>query len=344
MNSSERVYAALRGEKPDRVPVVEFVIDPGVMHAAVPEARDVADGMDRLEMDAVSCGVEFARVEDRDDGTWLDEWGVVYKSGSEVVAHPLAGPIETLDDLQAYQPPDPHAGGRLGVLPDLVRRYKGKRAILFHQRAAFMWSAYLMGIDRLLMAMAAEPELVEALLDRVLEVNLAVARRAVDAGAEVIVLGDDYAHNAGPMFSPAMFRSLVLPRLTRMVRTIHEAGALCVKHSDGNLYPILDDLISCGCDGLNPIEPVAGMTLAETRRRVGPGVCLVGNIDCAHLLPHGSAEEVRSAVRAALAEVGNEPGGLMISSSNSVHSSCNPNNLLAMVRAVHEFGTYPLDL
>jgi uroporphyrinogen decarboxylase len=342
MNSSERVDVALRGGTPDRVPVVEFVIDPGVMAQAVPEAHDVADGMDRLDMDAVSCGVSFANVADHPDGTWVDEWGVTYKTGPEVVAHPLRGPIRTMEDLEAYQPPDPLADGRLGQLPELVRRYKGKRAILFHQRAAFMWSAYLMGIDNLLMAMATEPDLAEALMDRVLEVHLATARRAVQAGAEVIILGDDYAYNTGPMFSPAMFRTMILPRLTRMVETIHQAGGLCVKHSDGNLYPILDDLVSCGCDGLNPIEPVAGMSLAETRRRVGPELCLVGNIDCAHLLPHGSPGEVRQAVRQAIAEVG-AGGGLIVSSSNSVHSSCRADTFVAMIEAVHELGTYPLN-
>ena len=135
-----------------------------------------------------------------------------------------------------------------------------------------------------------------------------------------------------------MFAHFLLPRLKRMVNLIHEEGALCVKHSDGNLYPILEMIVSAQPDGLNPVEPVAGMTLRRTKQLVGDRVCLVGNIDCAHLLPHGTPEEVRDAVRTAIADAATG-GGFVLSSSNSIHSSCNPQNFVAMVRAAQELGT-----
>jgi uroporphyrinogen decarboxylase len=124
-----------------------------------------------------------------------------------------------------------------------------------------------------------------------------------------------------------------------MVDAIHEEGALCVKHSDGNLYPILDMIVSAGPDGLNPIEPVAGMELGKTRKLVGRRLCLIGNIDCSRLLPYGTPAEVREAVRQAIAEAA-PGGGFIVSSSNSFHSSCRPENLKAMVDATHEFGRY----
>jgi uroporphyrinogen decarboxylase len=244
-----------------------------------------------------------------------------------------------LADARAYAPPDPDHPDRLGKLPDLVRRYKGRRAILFHHRAAFMWSAYLMGIDNLLMDFLAEPELAEIVLDKVLECNLRIVRRAIRAGAEVIILGDDYAGNHGPMMSPAVFATFLLPRLRKMIDMIHEEGAFCIKHSDGNLYPLLDMIVSAGPDGLNPIEPVAGMELRRVKELVGDRVCLVGNIDCAHLLPHGTVEQVRDAVRQAIADAA-AGGGYMLSSSNSIHSSCNAGNFTAMIVAAHEFGRY----
>lgn len=339
MNSVERVHTALRLGRPDRVPVLEFVIDEKVARAAVPGCRDVADCMDRLDMDAVGCGASFAPVETHADGSYVDEWGVTYRANTEAVAHPLRGPVHSLADAQAYRPPDPDAPHRLGKLPDIVDRYKGRRAICFHHRAAFMWSAYLMGIDQLLMNMLAEPETVELLMDKVLECNMRIVQRAIRAGAEVVILGDDYASNKGPMMSPAAFTHFILPRLKRMVDLIHEEGALCVKHSDGNLYPILELIASAGADGLNPVEPVAGMELKKTKQLVGDRLCLVGNIDCAHLLPHGSSEQVRQAVRQAVADMA--PGdGFILSSSNSIHSSCNPQNFVAMVQACHEFGRH----
>ena len=109
-----------------------------------------------------------------------------------------------------------------------------------------------------------------------------------------------------------------------MVDMIHEEGAMCIKHSDGNLYSLLEMIVGAGPDGLNPIEPVAGMEMAKVKQLVGDRVCLVGNIDCAHLLPNGTVEEVRAAVRQAIADAG-AGGGLMISSSNiltPISSSC----------------------
>lgn len=339
MNSVERVHTALRRGQPDRVPVLEFVVDEKIARAAVPGCLDVADCMDRLDMDGVGCGAFFARIRDNEDGSYTDEWGVSYAPGPEAVAHPLRGPLSTIEDVRSWNPPDPDAPQRLGKLPDLVSRYKGRRAICFHHRAAFMWSAYLLGIDNLLIAFLEDPPLVDELMEKVLRCNMRIVQRAIRAGAEVIVLGDDYAGNSGPMMSPALFRRFCLPPLARMIEMIHAEGAFCIKHSDGNLYPLLDMIVGAGPDGINPVEPVAGMDLTTVKRLVGDRVCITGNIDCAHLLPHGTTEEVREAVRQAIADAA-PGGGYVLTSSNSIHSSCNPANFVAMVEACHAFGSY----
>lgn len=337
MNSVERVMTALRGGRPDRVPIVEFVIDPNVAAATVPGCVDTSDCKDQLGMDSVGCGAVFETVEQRDDGTYLDEWGVLYTANTEVVAHPVKGPIQTMDDLRRYNPPDPEAPHRLGELDDVARRYKGRRAILFHQRAAFMWAAYLNGLDNLLVNLLVEPEFAGALLDMVLEVNLGIARRAIRGGVEAIVLGDDYAHNAGPMMSPDVFDAMILPRLKRMVNVIHEEGGLVIKHSDGNMYPLLESMVASGADALNPIEPVAGMDLATTKQRLAGRMAMVGNVDCGKLLSHGTTDQVRETVRQCIRD-GAPGGGYLLSSSNSIHSSVKPENLVAMVQAGIEFG------
>lgn len=340
MNSADRVRTALQRGQPDRVPVVEFLIDPAVYRAILPDAQDQADFTDRMDMDAVACSPDWLRVRENPDGTFVDEWGVTYVSrGPELLSHPVRGPVETLEDARAYSPPDPDAPYRLETLRDLVRRYKGKRAIIFHHRAEFMWSAYVMGMDGLLAALLCEPELAEYLMDKVLEANMRVAQNAIRAGADVVVLADDYAHNPGPMMSPDVFRRCLLPRMARMVELIRAEGALCIKHTDGNIYPLLDMLVSTGIHGLNPLEPLAGMDLRTVKRLAGDRVCLVGNIDCGELLPHGSPEEVTEAVRRAIEDAG-EGGGFILSSSNSIHSSVRPSNYVAMLEAARRFGSY----
>ena len=179
----------------------------------------------------------------------------------------------------------------------------------------------------------------ELTIEKVLRCNRRIVQRAIRAGAGVIILGGDYAGNSGPMMSVELFRQFMRPPLKRMVDMIHEEGALCIKHSDGDLYPLLDMIVSAGPDGINPIEPVAGMELKKVKALYGDRVCITGNIDCAHLLPHGTPEQVREAVRQAIADAA-AGGGYILTSSNSIHSSCRAENLVAMVRACHEFGGY----
>ncbi|MHB9034519.1 MAG: uroporphyrinogen decarboxylase family protein, partial [Anaerolineae bacterium] len=242
-------------------------------------------------------------------------------------------------DIAKYRAPDPDAPWRLETLRAVTARYKGKRSIWFHHRAVFMWSAYLAGLERILEWMLAAPELVQQLFSLVLEVNERIVRNAIRAGAEVIVLGDDYASNQAPLFSPSCFRSLVLPCLQHMVDVIHQEGARVVKHTDGNIWPIIDDLVRTGIDGLNPLEPVAGMDLAAVKKRYGKQVCLIGNIDCGELLSHGTTTEVELAVKRAL-QIGMPGGRYMLCSSNSIHASVRPANYLAMVTTGLREGWY----
>ena len=342
MNSAERVLIALKGEQPDQVPIIEAVIDEKIRRSLFPQAVEIGAFSEAIRLDAVSTGLEFRRSQETDDA-YHDEWGVFYRRSVEALSHPVRGPIANRNDLEQYQPPDPDAPWRLGILPKLVERYKGKKAIVVHHRAAFMWSAYLVGLDNLLLYFATDPGFVHDLMDKVLEANITMVRRAIRVGADVVFLGDDYAHNFAPMMSPAHFREFIFPRLRRMVEAIHEEGALCVKHSDGNVWSILDMIVETGTDAINPLEPVAGMDMKRAKKAYGDRVCLIGNIDCGELLSHGTEVQVARAVRQCIAD-GAEGGGFILSSSNSIHSSVNPGNYLAMVRAGQKYGRYPLDL
>ena len=129
----------------------------------------------------------------------------------------------------------------------------------------------------------------------------------------------------------------------RVVDAVHEEGGLVIKHSDGNLWPILDLIVGTGVEAINPLEPVAGMDIAKVKAEYGDRVCLVGNIDCGELLSHGTVEQVVEEVRQCIAAAA-PGGGYMLSSSNSIHSSVNPGNYVAMVRAGHKYGRYDVDV
>ena len=340
MNPRERFITALEQKQPDRVPIVEWSISTKISKALCPQARDQTDFEEAMEFDGVSAAFQFDTVRQFPDGSYMDEWGVIFKPSAEMIDHPLRGPIQSKNDLKHYEPPDPDAPQRLGKLPELVARFKGKRAIVFRHRAAFMWSVFLRGFENLLMDFLLDPEFAHELMEKVLKMSLRVARNAIRAGADAIVIADDYAGNHGPFFSPAIAREFVIPRLQRMVDAIHEEGGKAIKHSDGNLWPILDPIVDTGIDALNPIEPLAGMDIGEVKKKYGARVCLIGNIDCGHLLPHGTTEEVEAAVKDCITRAA-PAGGFIMSSSNSIHSSVNPQNYRTMIEAARKYGRYP---
>ncbi len=342
MNSRERVIAALQRQIPDRVPILEWFVHPKVYQTILPGST-WPDFVEQIGLDAIVAHFMFEgtfKEEPLDEKTCINEWGVTFGVTAEHKA-PIEGPIKSLADLRRYTPPDPYAPHRLGRLPDYVRRFKGEKAIVWCQRAEFMWAAELCRLDDFLVFMVEQPRLVHEVLDMVNDFAIALARHAVHAGTEVIMLGDDIAYRSGPMVSPQMYDEFIRPRLARIVRTIHDEGAFVVKHSDGNLWPILDMIISTGVDGINPLEPVAGMDIGEVKRKYGDRVCLIGNIDCGDLLSCGTPEQVRRTVRETI-HIAGVNGGYIMSSSNTIHSSVKPENYRAMIEETHRAGVYPL--
>jgi uroporphyrinogen decarboxylase len=120
-------------------------------------------------------------------------------------------------------------------------------------------------------------------------------------------------------------------------------GIPCLKHTDGNIWSIFDMLVGTGIAGIHPIDPLAGMDIGEAKARYGDRVCLIGNIDCGSLLTAGTEADVRQAVKECIRKAG-KGGGLICTSSNSIHSGVLPQNYVTMLRAIREYGKYPLPL
>jgi uroporphyrinogen decarboxylase len=142
-------------------------------------------------------------------------------------------------------------------------------------------------------------------------------RTLAAGGAEIFFMCSDYCFNSGPFLSPKMFRKFVTPFLKRQVEAIHEAGAFAVKHTDGNLWPIMDQLLECHPDGLHSIDPMAGMDIRKVRETVGDTTCLFGNVDCSRL-QSGSAEEIEASARYCLEHGPLNGTGYVFASSNCI--------------------------
>ena len=114
-----------------------------------------------------------------------------------------------------------------------------------------------------------------------------------------------------------------------------------IKHTDGYIWPIMDMIIDAGIDAINPIQPDAGMDIELVKRKYGHRVCIVGNINCGYTLSDAPLEQVVLEVKEAIRKAG-PGGGYIMMSSNSLHSSVNPENYRTMVEATRTYGRYPL--
>jgi uroporphyrinogen decarboxylase len=340
MNGYERFMTALKRKEPDTIPVWELIVNAPVIKALYGDIG-YDDFVDKEGLDGITI-FENGRIKRLNDIQFKDEWGILWTIESNGIAYPSGGPIKTEADLDKFIPPDPDADYRLDSLKSAVKRFKGEKAIVFLTHDAFEFSHYLRGLDNLLIDYFENPDLVKRLARIITDYKKRIAERAIDEGADVILTGDDYAYKTAPIMSPKLFREFVLPYLQEMVDLAKRRNVPFIKHTDGNLMPILDMIIDTGIDALDPIEPMAGMDIGWLKEQYGDKIALIGNIDCTELLTHGTQNNVVEAVKETIAKAG-VGGGYILASSNSIHPGVNPQNYKAMVQAAREFGQYPLD-
>jgi uroporphyrinogen decarboxylase len=342
LTSAERVRRVLCREEPDRVPTFEWLIAKNVREALCPGCTSHNDFAVRMGHDAILVDPDF-RKEQVGPTRWRTEWGYVVEYGGEEHGVEVESPIRTMDDLDRYTPPDPYAPGRYASVEKAVREFGGRMAVGVHLNDVFSIPRSLMGMGNLLLAIAADPPLVSALVDLSVDVNLKMAREVASRGVDFVWTGDDYAGNTGPLMSPAHFRTLFYPGLCRVAAGFREAGLPFIKHCDGNIWPIIDMMVDSGISGLDPIDPQGGMDLAEVKAEFGGRIALKGNVDCAQVLTFGTTDEVVEATRRALRQ-GAPGGGYILSSSNSIHSAVKPENYRTMLDTLARCGRYPVTL
>lgn len=164
-------------------------------------------------------------------------------------------------------------------------------------------------------------------------------KQLVDGGIDGFALCADYCFNDGPFLSPNMFRKFVTPYLTRLIAGYREMGAYAIKHTDGNIMPILDQLVSANPHGIHSIDTQAEeMDFRTIKEMIGDKVCLCGGVQCG-LLQTGTDEEVRQNILDAL-EFGMPGGGYIFCTSNVAFKGLPLERYMMMLDLRKEFGRY----
>jgi uroporphyrinogen decarboxylase len=169
-----------------------------------------------------------------------------------------------------------------------------------------------------------EPEQVKAEAQRMVDDALERAeryRKHADQrglGLDGFALCADYCLNTGPFLSPRRFAEFITPYLAKLTQGYRDMGFYVIKHTDGNIMPILDQLVQTNPHALHSIDPQAGVDIAEVKRRYGDRVCLIGNVNCG-MLDTGTDDEVVASARYALRS-GMPGGGYVFSTSNCIYT------------------------
>ncbi len=342
LTGAERVFKTLQLQEPDRVPFYEGPNNK-IKEEILPGSSD-EDVVEYFDLDAVRVddrGLPGYLVEVLDASHFRNQWGTIVRVTSESLVHPVEGAIKTEKDLDTWHPPDPDEPWRYEMLAELVKRYKGQRAIIASFADPFNVANEVRGAVAHYMDFVKNPDLVDRLAEPIRDYYLRYIRNCVKVGAEIIHIAGDYATTKWPMLSNEHFAKHVIPVLKALVDETKSRGAYVLKHTDGNIMPIIDMILDTGINGLHPIDPNAGMDLGEVKEKYGHRVCLVGNVDCAYTLTWGTLEEVREDVKRCIKQAA-RGGGYICMSSNSIHSAVKSENYVEMVETIHEYGKYPI--
>ena len=187
---------------------------------------------------------------------------------------------------------------------------------------------------------ADQPQEVRDRAARMVDNTLKMAERYRRHGAlDGFALCADYCFNSGPFLSPAMFGDFVAPYLVRLVAGLREQGFYVIKHTDGNIMPILEALMAARPHALHSLDPQGKVDIAEVKRRVGGQVALIGNVSCA-MLDTGTDQEVIESTRYALRH-GMPGGGYIFSTSNCIYTGMALGRYDLMLDVWRKEGNYP---
>jgi uroporphyrinogen decarboxylase len=270
----------------------------------------------------------------------VDEWGRVWTEGTYA-----GGVVETDADLCRYSTPASYANSFFD--PDEVAQIAARypdHCLFYGTHAGPFTAAYMaMGFECFFVRLHDDPGFVHRLLADRTAWCIALFQRAVDLGAELLVLGDDAAHRGGPMISPRSWRANVLPYHRRIVDAL---SVPVIWHSDGDVTSLLPMAIEAGFAGVHGLEPAAEIDLAQIVRDYGRDLVLVGNVDVGVLLG-ADLEAVRQEVSRCIAQGasgrvpdGAPDAGYMISTCNSIFGGMNLDAVQEMFRYQEEVGFY----
>ncbi len=363
MDSRERVALALDHQQPDRVPIdywaTSSVTARLLDHFGLSTQEELLQHLD-VDFRYID-GPKYVGPEPEvhEDGSVEDHWGVprvrveigsgaqasVYR---EVLHFPLQQ-AQSVAEIRDYAKwPSPDWFDYACVARQVAEAQRTGKVVVFmgdrmNRCAQLKPAMYLRGVDQILLDLALQPEVAEYIFRRIAKFYLEYVRRTLEAGGggiDVLMMGDDFGTQRGLFMSPAMWRRFLRPGFQAFIDLGREYGCKVAHHSCGSIKPIIPDLMECGLDILNPIQPdVDDMDRRELKRRFGDRLTFHGSISIQRTLPFGTPDDVRHEVQERMETLA-PGGGFIFCTAHNIQADTPTENVVALFEAYRTWGRY----
>jgi uroporphyrinogen decarboxylase len=351
MTPRERWRALFAGQKPDRVPCDYW----GTAEVAARLMRDLgcateAELWKRLSID--KCIHLAPRHPRATEDTWhmqslFSIWrigtaNIPYGDGlgvyEEAVAHPLAE-ARNVADVERFPWPDADDWDYTGLRAQC--KEWPEYPILAGTSEPFYLYSRLRGMEQALADVVEAPEIAEAILGRIFQLDQRVFQRILEQVAgriDLVYVAEDLGTQESLLMSPKMFRQFLKPRMKRLIDLAHSYGVRVMHHDDGAIRPLIPDLIEAGIDILNPVQwRCRGMDREGLARDFGRALIFHGGIDNQQTLPFGTPQDVRRQVADNI-RIFREAKGYIVAPCHNIQANTPTANIVALYEAVRDFG------
>jgi uroporphyrinogen decarboxylase len=308
----------------------------------------------RLDIDTRSVGTILTPPDSQfqiiSDTEYVDEWGVrrVFTGLYwDIVESPLKG--SSIEDLDKFQWPNPESVDR-----KLIEQFAASAKDLYENTdyiicgehplyGIFELGCWMCGFEDFMIKMATDEEYVNKFFEIILDYQkkiIEIYYSAIGPYIHYTSSGDDFATQSSLFVSPVMFHRLIKPYFAERIRYTKEfTKAAFLHHSCGSVFPIIEELIECGVDILNPIQPKAkNMEPWRLKETYGDKIIFHGGIDTQDILPNGTKENIEAAVKETI-EIMEKDGGYLFAAAHNIQEDVPPQNIICMFEAARKYGS-----
>ncbi len=349
MTSRDRILAAIKREKPDRVPknmrccpeIIELFKKKTGM-----ESMDDYFGYDMrfVQYTPGEHKEDFSKhinISDIPEGGFLSEWGAIWTKANFTCRHPMCN-FTSISQIDEYPFPDFDSDYRYRNLSEDTQKIKNKELAVFsfYECGCFEQACALRGMDKFFMDLIENEKFVDALLQKILKRKIENAKRYTAANVDVVWIGDDMGSQKSMLMSPDMWRQYFKPCLVKIIKEVGKVNpnVYIAYHSCGYIEPIIPELIEAGVDILESVQPEA-MNPAKLKNEFGDRLSFWGTVGAQSTMACGTPQEVKKVVKERIETIG-RGGGLIIAPAHTMEKEVPYENIIAFFEAVEEYGEY----